>query len=161
MVKVLPIGALLLVAVAMGLSLAHALELPGKLRLDREPYMAVQTIYYPGFFFGGLVGEFGGILVLFALLFLTPYGSERFWWVAAAFGFLVSANAVYWLVTHPVNNFWVRDVDMSGFGATFFSLFSVKGGDWMQMRNVWEYSHVARACLTMASLASMAVALTR
>jgi hypothetical protein len=161
MMKFLPILALLLVAVVMGLTLAHALELPGKLRLDKDTYIAVQAIYYPGFTIGGLVGEFGGMLLLFALLFLTPYGTERFWWTAAAFGLLISAHAVYWLVTHPVNNFWVKDVDMAGIGATFFSLFSAKGDDWMQMRNIWEYSHVARACLAMASLASMAVALTR
>ena len=51
---------LLLVAVTMGLSLAHALEFPGKLRLDEPTYRAVQAIYYPGFTIGGLVGEFGG-----------------------------------------------------------------------------------------------------
>jgi hypothetical protein len=30
-------------------SVAHALELPGKRRLTREQYFAVQPIYYPGF----------------------------------------------------------------------------------------------------------------
>lgn len=160
MIKATSVLALLLVAVTMGLALAHALELPGKLRLDKDTYGAVQAIYYPGFTIGGLVGELGGILVLFALLFLTPFGTERFWWTAAAFGFLVSAHAAYWLVTHPVNNFWVKDVDMAGAGAMFFSFLSAKGTDWMQMRDVWEYSHVARACLAMASLASMAIALT-
>lgn len=160
MMKAVSILALLLVAVTMGLTLAHALELPGKLRLDKNTYVAVQAIYYPGFTIGGLVGELGGLLVLFALLFLTPYGTERFWWTAAAFGFLVSVHAVYWLVTHPVNNFWIKDVDMAGAGAAFFSFLSAKSGDWVQMRDVWEYSHVARACLAMASLASMAIALT-
>lgn len=162
MMKVLPITALLLVAVAMGLSLAHALEFPGKLRLDKDTYVAVQRIYYPGFTLGGMVGELGGMLLLAALLYLTPYGSERFWWTAGAFALLVSGHAVYWLVTHPVNNFWVKDVDLSGAGAVFFPLFSsTQGGDWMKMRNVWEYSHVARAVLEMGSLVSMAVALTR
>src|SRR5262249_59796352 len=41
--------AIVLSAVGMGLSLAHALELPGKRRLSRDAYFAVQTIYYPGF----------------------------------------------------------------------------------------------------------------
>lgn len=159
MTKAVSILALLLVAVTMGLALAHALELPGKLRLDKETYVAVQAIYYPGFTIGGLVGELGGLFVLFALFF-APYGTQRFWWTAAAFGFLVSAHAVYWLVTHPVNNFWVKDVDMVGAGAAFFSFLLAKSGDWAQMRDVWEYSHVARACLAMASLASMAIALT-
>ena len=162
MMKSVSILALVLVAVTMGLSLAHALELPGKMRLDKDTYVAVQGIYYPGFTIGGLIGEFGGLLVLLVLLFLTPYGTERFWWTAAAFGFLVAGHAVYWLVTHPVNNFWVRDIDMSGVGAAFFSLLSARdgAGDWTQMRAVWEYSHVARACLGMASLTAMAIALT-
>jgi hypothetical protein len=38
----------------MALSLAHALEVPGKLRLNKEQYLAVQTIYYPGFTLGGI-----------------------------------------------------------------------------------------------------------
>jgi hypothetical protein len=163
MMKSVSILGLLLVAVTMGLALAHALELPGKFRLDRNTYVAVQGIYYPGFTIGGLIGEFGGLVVLLVLLFMVPFGTERFWWTAAAFGFLVSGHAVYWLVTHPVNNFWVKDIDMSGAGAAFFSLLSARdgaAGDWTQMRAVWEYSHVARACLAMASLVSMAIALT-
>jgi hypothetical protein len=36
----------MLAAVTMALSLAHALELPGKLRLNKEQYLAVQAIYY-------------------------------------------------------------------------------------------------------------------
>jgi hypothetical protein len=43
----------MLAAVTMALSLAHALELPGKLRLGKEQYLAVQPIYYPGFTIGG------------------------------------------------------------------------------------------------------------
>jgi hypothetical protein len=42
-----------LVPVTMSLALAHALELPGKMRLNKETYIAVQTIYYPGFTYGG------------------------------------------------------------------------------------------------------------
>ena len=40
---------LFLVSVAMGLALAHALEFPGKMRLDRKHYISTQAIYYPGF----------------------------------------------------------------------------------------------------------------
>jgi hypothetical protein len=41
---IIAIAALLRVAVAMGLSIAHALELPSKLRIGRETYTAVQAI---------------------------------------------------------------------------------------------------------------------
>jgi hypothetical protein len=47
--RVLMVFTLLLVAIATTLSLAHALELPGKMRLKEATYKAVQTIYYPGF----------------------------------------------------------------------------------------------------------------
>lgn len=70
---VLAILSLLLVAITMGLSLAHALELPGKLRLDEAAYKKVQEIYYPGFTIGG-IAEPAGIVALAALLYLTPYG---------------------------------------------------------------------------------------
>ncbi|TIX44521.1 MAG: DUF1772 domain-containing protein, partial [Mesorhizobium sp.] len=51
--RALMIATLLLVAVSMALSLAHALELPGKLRLKEATYRSVQAIYYPGFTIGG------------------------------------------------------------------------------------------------------------
>jgi hypothetical protein len=73
----------MLAAVTMTLSLAHALELPGKLRLDTEQYLAVQPIYYPGFTIGG-IAEPAVILATLALLILTPAGTEEFWLVAAA-----------------------------------------------------------------------------
>jgi uncharacterized membrane protein SpoIIM required for sporulation len=52
---ILSVVALLLLAVTLGLSLAHALEFPGKLRLDEHGYRAVQAIYYPVFTIGGLL----------------------------------------------------------------------------------------------------------
>jgi len=53
MLHALQVLAVLLVSIGMALSLAHALELPGKLRLPREAYIAVQPIYYAGFAIGG------------------------------------------------------------------------------------------------------------
>lgn len=157
--RALLILSLLLVAITMGLSLAHALELPGKLRLDEAGYKTVQAIYYPGFTLGGLIGEVGGMIALTLLLYLTPLGTSRFWWTAAALVLLVAVHGAYWLVTHPVNNFWVREVSMSAPGSRFFSTFARgQSGDWMELRNRWELSHVVRACLAMLSLVSIAVA---
>jgi hypothetical protein len=156
--RIYTIVCLLLVAVTFGLTLAHALELPGKLRLDEASYKTVQAIYYPGFTIGGFA-EFVGMLALGVLLYLTPYGTPRFWWTAAALVLLVATVATYWLMTHPVNNFWVKDVAVSGPGATFFSWFArEQPGHWTELRNVWEVSHVIRACLAILSLLSIAVA---
>jgi hypothetical protein len=161
MLTVLSVLALLLVAVTMGLSLAHALEFPGKLRLDEPTYRAVQAIYYPGFTIGGLVGEFGSMLLLAALLLVTPTGTERFWWTAASLFLLLAGHLTYWVVTHPVNNAWLKNVQLSGASKLFFGLFADPGADWKHMRDVWEWSHVARACLATLGFLSMTLAVVR
>ena len=160
MVKSVHVLTIVLVSVGMALSLAHALELPGKLRLGREAYLAVQPIYYPGFTYGGLVGEFGSLLALALLLFLLPFAGPKFWWVAAALLLFLASHLTYWLVTHPVNGFWLKDTQLGAMSGGFFSLFSATGEtDWRKLRDIWEYSHVARACLGMASFIAVTIAL--
>ncbi len=68
MFVLLEIISILLVAVAMGLALAHALEFPGKLRLDEQTYLAVQTIYYPGFTIAGISEPLAVIATLVLLI---------------------------------------------------------------------------------------------
>jgi hypothetical protein len=68
-------------------AVAHALELPGKLRLQKETYLAVQPIYYPGFTVIGGVGEVLGLLATFALVWVTPRGSDVFWLTLSAASF--------------------------------------------------------------------------
>jgi hypothetical protein len=159
MVKAFHVFTLLLVAVAMALSLAHALELPGKLRLSREAYIGVQAIYYPGFTFGG-AAEPLGIIALIILAWLMRSSGPALWWIVAALVLLAAAHLVYWLFTHPVNGFWLKDTELGQFGSTFFSLPS--GDDarsWTRLRDIWEYSHVARAVLAMGSFLAAAIAL--
>jgi hypothetical protein len=62
----------------MDMALAHALELPGKLRLPKDQYLAVQAIYYPGYTFGG-VAEPLSIAAVALLAFLTPPVGAGFW----------------------------------------------------------------------------------
>ncbi len=155
----LSVATLVLVALTMGLSMAHALEFPGKLRLDEKTYRAVQAIYYPGFSLGGLVGEVGGMIALVALLIVTPATSDSFWWIAAALGFVILGHATYWMVTHPVNASWLKNTKLTAASAAFFRFFSAPDDDWKHMRDVWEYSHLTRAGLHLLSFLCMTVAL--
>jgi Domain of unknown function (DUF1772) len=163
MLLILQVVAVTLVSVAMALALAHALELPGKMRLSEETYRAVQPIYYPGFTIGGGFGEGLGLLALLALLFLTPSGSAAFWLTLAAFVALAAMHGAYWLLTHPVNNFWVKDIGMGKAGSAFFGI----GGptqaghapDWRALRDRWEYSHVVRAALGLISQTLLIIAI--
>jgi hypothetical protein len=166
MYLVLQVVTVFLVAVAMSLALAHALELPGKMRLDRETYIAVQTIYYPGFTFGG-VGEGLGMFATLVLLLMTPTDLPAFWWIFTAFVALVAKRAVYWVMTHPVNKFWLKDTQLKGVGGRFFSLDPMKQGaasedgsdGWTRLRDRWEHSHVLRAALSMTALIALTVAI--
>jgi hypothetical protein len=149
---VLQILAIMLAAVTMGLALAHALELPGKLRLDREHYLATQTIYYPGFTLGGLA-EVGSILAVGALLVMTATGSVQFWLMAGALAALIAVQAIFWLLTQPVNRYWLQTTQLSPAATRFFRAGdAAPQGEWTAMRDRWERSHVLRAIAAVLAL---------
>ena len=159
MVPVLQVITLVLVAVGVSLTLAHALELPCKMRLRKEEYVAVQSIYYPGFTIGAFFGEFGAIIAALVLLIATP--SETLAHLLTFIGLiaLLLMHALYWMLTHAVNKFWVADQKLGKAGAAFFNPSGERAGeDWARLRDRWEYSHVARACCAMIALVALAAA---
>jgi Domain of unknown function (DUF1772) len=162
MLPALQVVTIVLAAIGMGLSLAHALELPGKLRLGKDAYLTVQTIYYPGFTIGGMFGEAGAILATFALVLLTPQGTPAFWLTLAALACLLIEHALYWIVTHPLNKAWLAGEKLQGAGATFFAAGRDSQSDrsWTELRDRWEYSHVARTVFAALSFIALVVAAT-
>ncbi len=78
MLGVMQVVTLILVGVALVPALAHVLELPGKKRLTQDAYLAVQTIYYPGFTIAG-IAEPLSLISTIVLLCLTPPGGVDFW----------------------------------------------------------------------------------
>ena len=125
MLALLKIMAVVLVAVAMALPLAHALEYPGKMRLSKPQSLATQPIYYPGFSIGGAAEPLALMLTLL-LAFELVFRSTAFWLAIGSFLALTAMHAVYWLFTHPANNFWLRDTELGRAGSGFFAL-SVRG----------------------------------
>lgn len=168
MFEVLRVLAVLTVVLAAIPAVAHALELPGKMRLTKETYFEIQRIYYPGFTFAG-IGEPAALLSTIILLFLVPVGSTDFWLTIVALCGLIGMQAVYWLVTHPVNRFWLHGQHLSRAGRGFFSFAlarrstaegATRSVEWTDLRDRWEYSHVVRAALSAISLTSLVVALS-
>jgi hypothetical protein len=152
MFVLLQILTLVLLALALTASLAHALEAPGKMRLPEQDYRAVQPIYYPGFTLIGPAEPLGVIALGFVAFFWSGPNTGFWLTVAAAIG-LAAAHAIYWLVTHPVNKVWLEDTDLKGAGKGFFGFAqgSLNGDDWTALRDRWEYSHVVRAaCVSFA-----------
>ena len=163
MLQILQVVTLMLVAVTMALALAHALEYPGKMRLSKQEYLATQAIYYPGFTLGG-IAEGVSVIALAVLAFLTRGSGAVFWLTLAAFLAIAALHGVYWMLTHPVNNFWVKDVKMNSTGARFFglSLTPRTGGqepEWTELRDQWERSHLIRAVLGVVGLLLLTISL--
>jgi hypothetical protein len=161
----LKIVTVLLVAAAMDMALAHALELPGKLRLPKDQYLAAQAIYYPGFRFGG-VAEPLGIAAVTLLAFLTPPVGAGFWLTVSACIALLLTHAVYWIGIYPVNSFWLRDIRLEHAIRAFFAVDLGVGNrfesaEWTYFRDRWEYSHLARAVLAVAAFVLLVTAVTR
>jgi hypothetical protein len=83
----------ILIVCALAPALAYVLEFPGKLRLTKEAYFAVQPIYYPGFTIAGMSEPLGVIATLLLLVF-TPRGNADFWLTLVAFLGLLGMQAV-------------------------------------------------------------------
>ena len=138
------------------------------MRLTKDACVAMQPIYYPGFTIAGS-SEPLGIISTIILLVLTPLRSTDFWLTLVALFGLIGMQAVYWLLTHPVNKFWLQDEKLSGLSSGFFSFASVSGTgrqsathpvDWAGLRDRWEYSHVVRAGLSAVSLIALVIAIS-
>jgi hypothetical protein len=159
MLQLLQIVTLVVAAIAMALSLSHALEYPGKLRLGEKDYRVVQTIYYPGFTLGG-ASEPAAIGLTFVLLLATP-ASMAFWLTLIALIVLVGVQVVFWLVTQPVNKHWMKGEKLGDAGKTFFDVGGNIEGDWTALRDRWEHSHIARAALATIAFVLLLAAVTR
>ncbi|MGE0700917.1 MAG: hypothetical protein AB7O57_17605, partial [Hyphomicrobiaceae bacterium] len=93
--------AIMSTAVALGGALAHLLELPGKIALDRERYFIVQRIY-DGWWQLAYVLGLQFVTMLAALVMARDRPRVRSLVVAAILG-LVAAQAVFWIWTQPAN----------------------------------------------------------
>jgi hypothetical protein len=77
-------------------------------------------------------------------------------------------HAIFWIVTQPVNKFWLKNQQLSKLGNRFFPPNStIQHGegskadveDWGKMRDRWEYSHLVRAVFCVIAMITLTVAL--
>jgi hypothetical protein len=163
MFQALQIVTILLVAGAMTPALAHALEYPGKLALEKDAYITTQRIYYPGFTIGGGAAEVLAVAATLLLVIVTPQGDISYWLTLGAFVAMLCMHAVYWALTHPVNKYWLEGTEIRATGRGFFA-FDPFGRadsgtpDWIVLRDRWEASHMARAVLSALALTLLVTA---
>ena len=140
--------ALLTSVLMLGPALAHAFELPNKIRLPRERYFIVQQIYRGWNGFWRVAGRTGRL----------PAGDGSSWcdvnaacWCRpfSPFSSSLASQVLFWTYTYPAN---VATVN-----------WTVQTADWARLRLQWEYRtprappcrSLAMSCLIIAVLARL------
>jgi len=126
----------ILFALALVPGTAHVLELPAKMALDRDTYLAVQQIYRGWDLLGIL---FMAALVSGTVLTIMSRRQRIPFWLALAGTASIGASlAVFFTWTFPVN--------------VATSNWAVAPEDWVALRVQWEYSHAGGAALVFVAL---------
>jgi hypothetical protein len=133
---------LLFVALALGPSLAHVLELPNKIDLSHDDYLTVQQLYRGWAWLGVVV--IGALLSTLVLAYLVRARRSEFLPALASYLCVVGAQIVYWTLTHQVN----KETDN----------WTVMPDNWETLRMQWEYSHAAGAAFNLAAFIALVLA---
>ncbi len=145
--KVVRYLSLLLVALTLGLTFAHVMEIPGKLRLDGASWLTVQHNLYIAF---GVVGAAIEVLaiVLTWLLVLMLRGRRPALWRTLVAAVAVSAGLVDWyLLVSPMN------AALSGWTPATLP------ADWTSTRDQWEIGQAIHAALFGLGFSALVIAL--
>jgi hypothetical protein len=145
---VVPMLSLLFVALTLGLTFAHVVEIVGKLRLDGPEWLTVQQNLYVAFGVVGGTCEVLAIVFTWLTVWQRPRGTReaRYTWIAAI---AVSVGLVAWaLIVAPMNTI------LSGWTPESLPL------DWTRVRDRWEIGHATQAALFALAFITLALAHT-
>lgn len=128
--------------VMLGPALAHLFELPAKIGLQREQYFIVQQIYRGWDLFGIVL--LVQVVSLLAVAWLARREPRVIAPTVLAIVFVAAAQVLFWTYTYPAN---VATMN-----------WTVQPDNWETLRREWEYSHAIGACLQLAAMTCLFVA---
>lgn len=124
--------ALTLTALTLGMAFAHALELGPKLDYEPELYLRLHRTLYWGFGTIGAVIDVGALLAAVALAFVVRGRGPSFRWAVLGAAALLAAHAAWWIWVNPANTA-MKQMPLEN-----------PPGEWLALRDQWEYTHLAR-----------------
>lgn len=147
MLLLVRVAAVVFAALSLGASFTHVLELPAKLDLSGERYLAVQGIYR---YFGAVavVLELGSLVLMTCAIVLGWQRSSARPMLVLAVVVFAASLATWGLVVSPVNTVfasWARGLPMH----------------WTGARDRWEWGHVAVFGLKLVAFVLLITALLR
>ncbi|HEX7466577.1 MAG TPA: hypothetical protein VF309_08045 [Usitatibacter sp.] len=135
--------ALMLAALTAGMSFAHVLERPAKMRYDAALYGTLQKTLY-AYWGPPNVGAFVEIMAIAATLMLAWLVSDRgsaLWMTAgAATALVIAFPIVFFTLVAPANKAFLEASPPA------------MPADWMEMRARWEDGHVIRFAFHLCAL---------
>jgi hypothetical protein len=143
-IRLVHFAAIMLAVVVLLPAGAHFFELPHKMRLTAEQYLAVQSIYAGWSLFG--VAFLAALVAEGALAVLT-IGKRQFWFAIVAFFATLAALAVFFAWTFPANQQTANWTELPA--------------NWQQLRTQWEYSHAGGALLDATAVIALVIAALR
>lgn len=137
---------LILAALSMGMAWAHVLELGPKMALAADEYILVQRIYQAFGSLGALI-EPGAILAAAILVVLVRGRRPAFALSLVGAALLALAFVVWIAFVQPAN------AELATWEATGAP------GDWIRIRDQWEYAHAARFVLQLGGFSLLLASL--
>ncbi len=147
--KIARFVSLLSTALALGLTLAHVLELPGRRTLGGAEWLEVQHTFYGGFAVVGGVSEIVAILAAATTLFLARRHRGVLLLTSVALGCLVAMVLVFLFGNAPINQ------QVAGWTPATLP------ADWTALRDRWETAHTASFGLALTAFVALLVAALR
>lgn len=145
-VKIWRFITLILSSLVTGMALCHALELPAKMQYSALQYITVQNSLYVAFGppnIGAFI-EFAAPLSAIALAILVRKRHPAFQLTLTASAFMLLAfPVIFFAFTEPANVI-IRHATPETIPT-----------NWLQLRNQWEYSHLARFFCHLAALSAL------
>ena len=149
LVKMLRFVSLLCAALALGLTLTHDLEIPGKQLLSGPEWLIVQQTFYGGFAIVGGVAEVLGLISTGVLLVLLRERRTSFILTVVASLSFVSMLALFAFGNNPLNQqiaAWTPDT---------------LPANWHEVRDAWDRFHAVSSAFAALALAALLVATLR
>lgn len=141
---------LLLSALVTGMALCHALKLPAKMQYSAAQYIAIQNSLYTAFGppnIGAWI-ELAAPLATIGLVILVRKRRPALQLTLGAIGLMLLAfPVIFFAFTEPANVV-IRNATPESIPA-----------NWEQLRNQWEYSHLARFFCHLAAFSALVLSI--
>lgn len=147
--KIVRFVSILCGALALGLTLTHDLEIPGKQMLSGAEWLTIQHTFYGGFAIVGGIAEILGLISCVVLLYLLR--KQRVAFILALIAALSFAGmlAIFAFGNNPLNQqiaVWTA---------------STLPANWRQTRDAWDTFHAASSALAALALVVLLISVLR